>query len=494
MRKIQNIAVLALVGFLFIGCNNDTGTEYTSSTGGLEITIQGFETSPIKVNNTTASARTIAPEKDILTATHVLISLEGPHGEKISKDLITNFVSFDDLNIGAWKCTVEALNSTGTVLYTASQNLVINPFTVTSQKITLAKKQGETSFTLIVIGGTEIEPYSILPFSCAFSVFDQSTFPDSPEFIQESSQTYILTETLSQGNYMFNAVFKNQSGASTYICETIQIFADIPLTKTIVLDSESFSTTASGTIALLGLWFDTDEIQLQPGMAQTIRPLLIPGDATTDFTWSSSSGEIASVDETGLITAISTGSAFINITDDNSQVTKTIKVIVKSTYEIGDRGPSGGYIFYDAGEASPFSWRYLECAPKDLDSPKSNSYVGSAIITQTKIGAGESNTDALSSQNNNSSYAEYSCTQYCINGVNGWFLPSSDELKALGNVSKYYEHLGIKKQKYYKSSSQIPNTDGYYWYSLYIDDMSADIIRTDCYYANSDIVRPIRSF
>jgi len=107
---------------------------------------------------------------------------------------------------------------------------------------------------------------------------------------------------------------------------------------------------------------------------------------------------------------------------------------------VGDIGPGGGVVFYDAGSRQ--SWgRYLEAAPagwyKVLPSdpqiswcepgqPGSEAY----IATLEAIGTGAQNTEMVVGMCGGSSAAGMA-DDYAVGGKADWFLPSFKELEAL---------------------------------------------------------------
>ena len=110
-------------------------------------------------------------------------------------------------------------------------------------------------------------------------------------------------------------------------------------------------------------------------------------------------------------------------------------------FKAGDRGPAGGFIFYDKGSYSD-NWRYLEAAPAKYEFFASwgvNAYNNSILneyidSTQTKkeVGRGKRNTEYIKvwlhrHQSYGNSAAE-KCLDLKINGFNDWFLPSIGEL------------------------------------------------------------------
>ncbi|MCP4134756.1 MAG: DUF1566 domain-containing protein [bacterium] len=103
-------------------------------------------------------------------------------------------------------------------------------------------------------------------------------------------------------------------------------------------------------------------------------------------------------------------------------------------YKIGDRGPAGGWIFYDKNKTTD-GWRYLEAAPEDLNQGKNIQWnIGKNVTTgavDTAVGTGKSNTQKIIKAQGNDKYAAKICTEYRGGGKSDWFLPSKDELNLL---------------------------------------------------------------
>ena len=101
----------------------------------------------------------------------------------------------------------------------------------------------------------------------------------------------------------------------------------------------------------------------------------------------------------------------------------------EKTYIISDRGPAGGWIFYDKGKTSD-GWRYLEAAPVDQSKNAGWGCVGKSIpgAQGTAVGTGKSNTLAIVKGCGETGIAAKLCTEYRGGGKSDWFLPSKDEL------------------------------------------------------------------
>ena len=184
-------------------------------------------------------------------------------------------------------------------------------------------------------------------------------------------------------------------------------------------------------------------------------------------------------------------------------------------FEIGDRGPAGGWIFYDCDEdnstgnadgliSTECGWRYLEVAPSDIGEYVFGYYRpdgtnNNVVGTAQAIGSGRYNTERLveymdidgkaySNYSGEATYSEYAakkCLDYTDGVYDDWFLPSKDELDLMyQNLHK--KGLGSFVYAYWASS----------------EDRSKDAWRQDFFsgYQSSgsrfsySYVRPVRAF
>jgi hypothetical protein len=132
---------------------------------------------------------------------------------------------------------------------------------------------------------------------------------------------------------------------------------------------------------------------------------------------------------------------------------------VQETYDIGDIGPAGGFIFYDKGDATN-GWRYLEAAPASTEftgvqwAVNSGSEVGG---TKTGIGDGKANTQVIvdySMGTGRSMPAARQCDRLRYGAYDDWFLPSQVEL-GLMYLNLKEEGLGNFSDEWYWSSSEV---------------------------------------
>lgn len=130
--------------------------------------------------------------------------------------------------------------------------------------------------------------------------------------------------------------------------------------------------------------------------------------------------------------------------------------VVGGVCNIGDAGPGGGTVFYDAG--SQQSWgRYLEFAPKGWSGvgadPKSKwcnleySYLTGSVVDAAlratlgdEIGRGQANTNLMLA--NCTSGAAVTARAYKGGGKGDWFLPSRGDLNEMCKFVKTSDSLG----------------------------------------------------
>ena len=195
-----------------------------------------------------------------------------------------------------------------------------------------------------------------------------------------------------------------------------------------------------------------------------------------------------------------------------------------SSCQIGNTGPGGGIVFYDAG--SQKSWgRYLEAAPNgwsgSADDPKAewcNVYtnlaasVTDAAVRATfgvEIGKGKANTDLMLA--NCTSGAGVLARLYKGGGKSDWYLPSRFELEALCKYARYQPTEnsdvtcnagGILRQGfadflgYWSSSEYQSGGEGFYGSPL-IKEFQSSGVETRILLGGKNItiyVRPIRAF
>ena len=164
--------------------------------------------------------------------------------------------------------------------------------------------------------------------------------------------------------------------------------------------------------------------------------------------------------------------------------------------KIGMTGPAGGHIFFVDYDDQYTGFDYLEAAPSSCEgtsitwsSDTTNSLAALNGWAPRAIGSGQANTTAMMTSSGSyvadtAGAAFYSDSLTC-GGKSDWFLPSSGELRLMGNnlqgVGSFENNDG-----YWSSSAQ--NALHAWYYAFYFENLNNDQ-KSRTYY-----VRPVRAF
>ncbi|NDD72178.1 MAG: DUF1566 domain-containing protein [Actinobacteria bacterium] len=186
--------------------------------------------------------------------------------------------------------------------------------------------------------------------------------------------------------------------------------------------------------------------------------------------------------------------------------------------KVGDIGPGGGIVFYDAGK-DEYWGRYLEMAPKSCEGerlswrPAGNTktvYTGSGSQSAAELrllakglGMGKVNTRVitLALGAGTKPYAAKFAEDSTCGGKDDWFLPSKDELDiafnrlAQNRVAGNDTPVGGFNKGYYWTSTDYNNSTA--WTQYFIDGQQFDRVQTLDGNKNPPTpfrVRPIRAF
>jgi len=153
--------------------------------------------------------------------------------------------------------------------------------------------------------------------------------------------------------------------------------------------------------------------------------------------------------------------AYINVElllnpDDTYRILTATPESQAKSYAIGGQGPAGGIVFYitDGGIHG------LEAAPEDQAASADWGCYNTAIdgADGFKVGTGRQNTTDILAQCTEVGIAAQFANDYTLEGYNGWFLPSIEELKLL-----YYQRDlvgGFTHDNYWSSTE---NSSFYAW-------------------------------
>ena len=203
-----------------------------------------------------------------------------------------------------------------------------------------------------------------------------------------------------------------------------------------------------------------------------------------------------------------------------SEATENLSCIsggANTVCNIGDIGPGGGIVFYDAGK-DEYWGRYLEIAPKECEGirlpwrPEGNAktvYTGSSGQTAAKlrvlakgVGMGKINTRVITLALGRGTYAAKYAEDSTCSEVDDWFLPSKDELDlAYNRLAQNRDggkdtQVGGFNKGYYWTSTDYNNATA--WSQYFRDGQQFDRVQTlsgnKQAPKNPFRVRPIRAF
>ncbi len=164
-------------------------------------------------------------------------------------------------------------------------------------------------------------------------------------------------------------------------------------------------------------------------------------------------------------------------------------------YQIGELGPSGGFIFYTKPDSNG-DWNFLESAPADYTQTILWSNSNSNISTSVAVGNGLENTSNITAITGSNSNAAMACQNFQLtaNGTtfSDWFLPSRDELILL-KTNLFEENLAnLSANSYYWSSTQDNNFNFVNAWVVRMSNGQSEVISKPK--STYLFVRPIRRF
>jgi hypothetical protein len=167
-------------------------------------------------------------------------------------------------------------------------------------------------------------------------------------------------------------------------------------------------------------------------------------------------------------------------------------------YVLGDAGPGGGIVFYDAGSMQ--SWgRFLEAGPL-LPATEwcGDDWERDVAGTKDAIGAGAANTELMVAACE--AGAATTVSDYDGGGKNDWFLPSKDELNELYEQRDSVGGFGLPGndwssfETYWSSTQSDASVPQGFTDVAWAQDFDGGAQRGDWGKGNAFGVRPVRAF
>ncbi len=159
---------------------------------------------------------------------------------------------------------------------------------------------------------------------------------DKTELTLKSGEKATLTATVTPEDATDKTVTWTTSDAAVVAVDKGEVLAGKPGKATITVKTNDGGKTATcsitveaATVAVTGVSLDKTELSLTEGGSATLKATVTPEDATDKtVSWKSSDSAVATVDESGKVTAVKAGSATITVTTKDGSKTATCKVTV----------------------------------------------------------------------------------------------------------------------------------------------------------------------
>ena len=293
-----------------------------------------------------------------------------------------------------------------------------------------------------------------------------------------ASSPLIVTGLNSQTAYTFTAFATNSGGNSVSSSASASVTAttvpQAPVITATPTRVSNTSVTIPFTVNTGGKTISAITATSSPSIALTVTGTTSPVTVTGTF----------AIGQAYTFTLTATNA------NGTSSASSASTAMTPGFYSLGDTGPGGGKIYYDAG--STLSWgRYLETINRasslDVAAPQWSSLTTTtAGASGTAIGTGKTNTDAMIAQSNASGYPGKDSRSYNGGGQTDWLLPSKDEMYQMYVNNSYVG--GALKAAYYWSSSEFATSPNNRVWAVQGDNGGM----TDVVKSNNFVYRPIR--
>ena len=205
--------------------------------------------------------------------------------------------------------------------------------TVSSSGLVTAVSEGTTTITVTTEDGNKTATCKVTVKKKVISVTGVSL--DKTSILLMKGETSQLIATISPSNATNkNVSWRSSSTSIATVSSSGLITAVGGGTATITVTTEDGTKTATCQVEVrvhvTGVSLDKTELSLTEGDAWRLTATVNPADAwNRNLSWKSSSTSVATVSSSGLVTAVSEGTATITVTTEDGSKTATCKVTVK---------------------------------------------------------------------------------------------------------------------------------------------------------------------
>ena len=210
--------------------------------------------------------------------------------------------------VGTGSATITVTTEDGGKTATCSVTVNAPATTITTQPSNVTVTEGETATFSVAATGS-----GTLTYQWQQSTDNGSTWTDISGATSSSYTTQAATTDMN--GYQYRCKVTGTGGEATSNAATL--------------------TVTAATVPVTGVTLNKTSTSLYVGDTETLTPTITPDNATNkNLTWSSDDTSVATVDASGLVTAVSAGTATITVTTEDGAKTATCTVTV-SRYSSG---------------------------------------------------------------------------------------------------------------------------------------------------------------
>ncbi len=219
--------------------------------------------------------------------------------------------------------TVYPSNSQYTLTWTSSNT---NVATVSSSGKVTAKSAGTADITVKTDNGKTATCNVTVSAKSVTSVSIPSTLS------LEVGEAYTLTPTITPSDAATSCIWSSDNGNVASVSQSGVVFAKNVGTANVTVKTNNGKTaTCNVTVSAKSVTSVSipSTLSLEAGETYTLTPTITPSDAATSYTWSSDNSNVATVSQSGVVSAKNAGTANVTVKTDNGK-TATCKVTVSA--------------------------------------------------------------------------------------------------------------------------------------------------------------------
>ena len=251
------------------------------------------------------------------------VTVEGETTVKPTKITIPSVVSVEVGESKDIEATVTPANAEYTLTWSISDNSIA---TVYQNGMITGKSVGYTDLKVKADNGV----YAM----CRVSVYQPTptSISTKSSLSMTVGETYTLSPTVYPSNSQYTLTWTSSNTNVATVSSSGKVTAKSAGTANITVKTDNGKTaTCNVTVSAKSVTSVSipSTLSLETGETYTLTPTITPSDAITSYTWSSDNNSVATVSQSGVVTAKSAGTANITVKIDNGK-TATCKVTVKT--------------------------------------------------------------------------------------------------------------------------------------------------------------------